>query len=383
MDWTYWLSKGGQNSLSTAPKLADQYILVGPGSQNGYPGLTLSDTGILLAKKAATVRTSLTLFVISGCLALCVSYVSANLGSRFAHRAEVVHNQFAILNGQPLVYNGDEYYVPQFQSRILFPLALAAVSRIPVLKPTAWYLLLRIATAWLGLGLFMGVCMRRGAALKVAAIGTGMLCYALVFTFYYGWEYPEDFIDVAAFSVFLWLALEHKRWLLAAAVIVDVTNHQTALFGAVIWFFLNVSRCNCWREAIYSGSVAVLGYSLSIMIARVFSRGAPLVFPGNGYQTIIQFRDFMRHPQPFAWPFLLMAMLIPVSMWLSANRATVNVRLVWAAVVIVAISSPLAFWAELRSVWLAPIIVLTFAATVAEGCSLNACIPGKPNTPLA
>jgi predicted ATP-grasp superfamily ATP-dependent carboligase len=103
---------------------------------------------MILSEKAATVQTSLSVFVISGCLALCVSYVSANFESRFEHRAEVVNNQFAILHGRALVFNGVEYYIPQFQRRILFPLALAAVSKIHVLTPTAWYLILRIATAW-------------------------------------------------------------------------------------------------------------------------------------------------------------------------------------------------------------------------------------------
>jgi hypothetical protein len=38
----------------------------------------------------------------------------------------------------------------------------------------------------------------------------------------------------------------------------------------------------------------------------------------------------------------------------------------YASLCIVVLSSPIAFWTELRSVFLAPVIIATFAATVAE-----------------
>ena len=64
-------------------------------------------------------------------------------------------------------------------------------------------------------------------------------------------------------------------------------------------------------------------------------------------------------------------MVLPVTLWLWSNRAVVQgdreVRqLVWASLLIVVISAPMVNWAELRGPFLAPVVIATFAATVAE-----------------
>ncbi|MFN7925237.1 MAG: hypothetical protein U0Q16_34385 [Bryobacteraceae bacterium] len=307
------------------------------------------------------------MLTISACLSLCVCYISANLHSRFEHRGEVVHNQFAILRGEPHLIDGTPHQYPQFQSRVLFPLALSFISKLSGLGPTAWYLLLRVGTAWVAFALFIGACMRHGAGLKIAGAGAGMLAYSLVFTFNHGWEHPTDFIDVGAFAIYCALALEGRRWAFAALVALGATNHQTAAFGAVIWFFANATKSRWLADGVYSSGVIAAAYAVSTTIARGLSREPLAPYPIDGYLTLQHFREAMSHPQPFAWPFLLVAMLVPVCMWLRANWSAVDTRLVRAAVVIIAISSPLAFWSEIRSVWLAPIVVLIFAATIAEG----------------
>jgi multisubunit Na+/H+ antiporter MnhG subunit len=307
------------------------------------------------------------LLVISACLALCICFVSANLNGRFEHRAEVVENQFAILHGQAQSFDGVQQPKPQFRSRILFPLALAALAELRMLKPTAWYLLLRIATAWIALAIFITVCMGRGASLKVAVGGAFLLCYSLVFTFNFRWEHPTDFIDVAVFSILLSLALQRRRWLFMLAVLLGITNHQTAALGTVIWFFVTVSRRTFVREVVYSGLVMILALATSFGISRALAHGEPWSYPMDGYKTLEMLRDALRHPNPFIWPVLLIAMLTPAALWLYTNRLHADRRLIWSAVIIVVLSSPIAYWSELRSIWVAPLIVVTFAATIAEG----------------
>jgi hypothetical protein len=117
--------------------------------------------------------------------------------------------------------------------------------------------------------------------------------------------------------------------------------------------------------------VLVIGsYAVSTAVKFLFGgAGQSVGYVINGWLTIPQFVDFIRHPTPYGWPVLLLAMVLPVILWLWSNRAFVQGdvrRLVQASLCIVVLSSPVAFWLELRSVFLVPVLVATFAATVAE-----------------
>jgi hypothetical protein len=213
---------------------------------------------------------------------------------------------------------------------------------------------------------------------KIAGLGAGALAYGLVFTFNHGWEHPTDFLDVAFFSVFLWLALQRRRALLALVVFLATLNHETAAFAGVIWFGLWGVEPHLklnWREAAYSAALVIGSYSISTAVKFWFGgSGQSVGYVINGYLTISQFMDALRHPRPDAWPILLLAMVLPVSLWLWSNRAVVqgDVRkLVWVSLGIVVLSSPMAYWSELRSVFLAPLVIITFAATVAESRSVK------------
>jgi hypothetical protein len=318
-------------------------------------------------------RTITPILLISGCLAIFTCLISGNLSARFAHHAEAVHNQLAILKGEPHIIDGVEKRFPQFQSRILFPLLLTAATQIHILSASQWFIFLRIATAFVAFAVFQLLCTRsQGIPVILSCLGAGALAYALVFTFNHPWEHPTDFLDVVFFSGFIWLTIEKRRAALALLVLLATLNHQTAAFGAVIWFCvrgLNSRSRPMLPEAVYAGSLVAGSYALSTAIKSWLGHDKSISYVVDGWQTIPQLIDALRHPQPYSWPILLVAMALPASLWLWSNRTVVTGeirRLVWAAVWIVVLSSPIAYWSELRSVFLAPMVVLTFATVASE-----------------
>jgi len=317
----------------------------------------------------------LAIFAIGGCLALGLCFVSANLHPRFEHRAETIHNQLAILAGAPHVIDGVEHQYPQFQSRVLFPLMLEGAGRLSVLSISQWYLLLRLATACIALWVFLAVCIGAGMAdVRTASMGAGTLAYALVFTFNHGWEMPTDFLDVGVYSLALWLALRRRRLATAALVAVATLNHQTAAFVSIVWWSLWAvtdppRRSFDWSEAVFASALALGSYTESTVVKVWLGSDRSVGYVVDGWRTVPQLIEAIRHPQPFAWPVLLAAMWCPVLLWIGANRAALTGvlrRLMWAVAAIIAVSSPIAFWAELRSVFLAPIVIASFVAVAAE-----------------
>jgi hypothetical protein len=314
-----------------------------------------------------------TIFILSGCFAIFSCFISGNLGTRFDHHAEVVYNQFAILRGAPHHINGVEFKFPQFQSRIFFPLLLDAVTQTRLMSASQSFIFLRIATAFFAYLSFLVLCIVEAATIKIAGIGAGALAYAMVFTFNHGFEHPTDFLDVISFVIFIGLALQKRRALLTLVVVLATLNRQTAAFAGVIWLCLwavGPSFRLHWREIAYSFMLIVGSYAISTAVKFWFGgRGQSVGYVINGWETIPQFIDAIRNPKPYAWPVLLLAMILPVSMWLWSNKRVIEGdlrRLLWASLLIVGLSSPIAYWSELRSVFLAPMVIVTFVATIAE-----------------
>jgi hypothetical protein len=242
----------------------------------------------------------------SGCLAIFTCYISGSLGGRFAHHAEAVSNQFAILNGLPLHFDGKAVEYPQVQSRVLFPLLLDGVSKMHLISDSQAFIFLRIATAFAAYLAFLLLCTEvEGMPLRTAGLGSGVLAYALVFTFNHPWETPTDFLDVVFFSAFLWLALQRRRVELALVVLLAALNHQTAAFAGVIWFCLwgvESSLKPKWREAGYSTALVIGSYAISTVVKFWFGKDHSAGYVINGWLTIPQFIDAVRHPGPYMWP---------------------------------------------------------------------------------
>jgi hypothetical protein len=287
-----------------------------------------------------------------------------------------VYNQYAILKGLPTHIDGQEKVLPQFQSRVLFPILLKSLTETHLMSDSQSFIFLRLTTAFIAYLIFLLVCIHvEEMPVKTAGLGAGVLAYALVFTFNHGWENPTDFLDVAFFSTFIGLALLRRRTMFLLAVLLATLNHQTAAFAGVVWFCLwGLDERELlkpkWREVAFSGALVVGSYSVSTAVKFLFGgSGQTVGYEINGWMTIPEFANFLRHPTPYGWPVLLVAMVLPVILWLWSNRAFVqgDVRqLVWASLCIVVLSSPIAYWTELRSVFLAPVVIAIFAATAAE-----------------
>lgn len=314
------------------------------------------------------------LCLFSFALAIILCFVSNNLHRRFENRADAVAQQFAILEGRSYQVEGMEADWPPFRSRILFPVALALASRWEIVPPAAWFVILRLATAFVAMLLFCLLAIRvAGVSPKIAAAGCAWLALGLIPTFNHSWEHPTDFPDVIFFCAALWLSLRERKLALLLATVAGSLNHQTAAFAGVIWICLYGldGRRRLRPVEIAFGVVLMAASKLTTALVEFVIRGE--VGWGhvvNGYQTIDQFVHFLRHPYASGWPVLLFAMLTPTAVWLWINRKTLtlpDVRILAAVVVITGISAVIAFMAELRSVFLTPHVLAVFVATAAEG----------------
>ena len=307
-------------------------------------------------------------------LAIILCFVSNNLNRRFQNRADTVAQQFAILEGRAYQVEGVEADWPPFRSRVLFPAALALVSRWKIVPPAAWFVILRLASAFFALLLFCLLLVRvAGVTPKIAAAGCVWLALGMIPTFNHSWEHPTDFPDVIVYCTALWLALRERKFALLLVTVVGSLNHQTAAFAGVIWLCLygldSRRRPRPWQLAF--GVLLMAVSKLATSVVELLIRGeAGWDYVVNGYLSISQFLEFLQHPYASGWPVLLFAMLTPTAIWLWVNRKALtatDARILAAVVLITAISSVIAFMAELRSVFLAPHVLAVFVAAAAEG----------------
>lgn len=310
---------------------------------------------------------------LSACLAIFICFVSENLGGRAEHHSEVVRNQFAILEGRHQTFDGVENPLPQFASRIMFPAMLATAASNQSLNDWQWYVVLRGTTAFIAFLAFFLLCLaQERMTLITSTLGAAALAYALVFTFNHPWEHPTDFLDVIAFCVFLRLALNKQRVALTIATLIATFNHETAAFAGVVWWCLwgiDAGFRLKWKESLFAATLTIASYGLSTGVKMLMIPDRSLAYVADGWRTIPQFVEAIKHPLPFSWPILLLAMMLPTTLWIAANRSFISNegrRLLWATVAIVVLASPIAFWSELRSVFLAPSVILTFVATATE-----------------
>jgi hypothetical protein len=234
--------------------------------------------------------------------------------------------------------------------------------------------ILRLATAFFALLLFALLLMRVGNATpKIAAAGCVWLALGMIPTFNHSWEHPTDFPDVIFYCAALWLALRKRKLALLLATVAGSLNHQTAAFAGVIWICLH-GLDSRWRpqpwQLVFGCLLAAASKVTTWRVEFAIRGEAGWDHVINGYLTIGQFFDFLRHPYASGWPVLLFAMLMPTLVWLWVNRkalTSTDTRILAAVVVITGISSVIAFMAELRSVFLAPHVMAVFVAAAAEG----------------
>ena len=245
--------------------------------------------------------------------------------------------------------------------------------QVGIFPPEAWFVILRLATAFLAFLVFSLVSIKvSGASPKVAALGSGWLALGLIPTFNHGWEHPTDFPEVMFSSLLLWFSIRGCKAATLVTTLVASLNRQTAAFAGVVWLCLHGfgSRKGVRPgEGAYALLLMAASYVTGWLVKWVVRGDADWRYVVNGYLTIEQFLEFLAHPWASGWPVLLVALVLPTVLWLFANRAaltSIDNRILLAVGVTIGISSLIAFMAELRSVFLVPHVLATFVAVSAE-----------------
>jgi hypothetical protein len=330
-------------------------------------------------------------WAIGGLLAVCLATVtcliSRYLPERYLHREEALKVQLAILAAEGYQYNDrPPVYYPEFQNRILFPLLLAACSRLGILSLEEWYLLLRFASGVLAYLVFWWVLIRVGRAdLKSAALGLAVLTYCLLFTYNHGWEHPTDFFDLLFTALFLWSCLGKRRWATLLLVLLASCNRESSPFAGVLWFFLrgfNEQRKWNFTEVLFAAALCCVGYGTVLGLRRLLGGNqatpsqtvAILLFPNFVYEFF--------HPSTLEsyWPIQMVGMFLPVYLWARFRRAWRTdelFRLQCAGIVIALITATFAIMKELR-VFIPSLTVLIFTCTALEARSRLASAASSP-----
>ena len=302
-----------------------------------------------------------------------MNFLSSTLHPRFEHHGEALAKEQALVHGEHYVINGQDTYWPEFQNRIIFSAALAAVSQFRVLSPSQWYGVLRILLAVAMFFIFWLALTRSvRAPPRLAAASMLLLAFVLALHFNHGWEHPSDYLDPIFMIAFLWATLERRAGWLLALSIVAALNRESAVFGGVIWgcaYGLTVTPRAPWRNKLriewrdaFIGSAAAVAAYATIIVARRALGGSH----GTG---VLQHTSFsalpgivgaaIHKPAPDCWPVLLFAIVIGPLAWIAVNRRylTATHRGVLAAgVLIFVVSSIFSLINELRM--LIPLSVL-------------------------
>lgn len=301
------------------------------------------------------------------------TFVSNNLHPRFEHRAETVAQQFAILHGEPYVLGGVTVYFPEFQNRVLFPLMLAAAVSPGRGSPTQVYVILRFLTAVVAFLAFWFVLIQVGKIpLRTAAVGVGMLGYVMIFTFDHGWEHPTDFLDILFFSLFLWACVGKHRVLAILLAMGASANRESSPFIGLMWLMLYGIASNRKidvREAAFGIGLGVLAYATVLSLRYLFGGVAALQPQTVSLFLIPSFvHDFIANPTLSSWVPLLLAMVLPLALWIWANWQWFKFperRLLWAGIGIALVAPIFGIIMELRF-FIPAAVVLIFAVCCAE-----------------
>jgi hypothetical protein len=289
-----------------------------------------------------------------------VCNVSGLIGFRYEHRDDVVAQQQEILRREPLRFESVTMDAPESRNRVLMPLLLEASSHVHALAPRQWFVVWRLITAFVALGA-VTLLIPPGLA---ALVAQGLLAYILVLSFNRAWEYPTDFPDVAFTLAMCALTLTRAWWPLLLVACVAAANRESAAFAGVIWMAVQGFRDNRVRpfEVGRGALLAAVTYGVALALRAWFAPPGPhrvQLIAVVYVPTLL--REFVRHPNPAAWPVLLAAGVLPLRVLAGVARGTLTPahrRMVWAGVVVAALTLVFGMIDELRVLLPAAAIVI-------------------------
>jgi hypothetical protein len=235
----------------------------------------------------------------------------ASLALRIHTRADSIHNLWAILHGQPLVYGQDTMATLPFYNRVMFPGMHGALTRyLPMLSPGQWYVVLRVVTCWLAFAAFAFAC-RRSLRSDDRDLGLAatMLAISTVATFAFGLEDPSDALDVCSLALAVLTALEGRFVACLLVAILFASNRESAAYTGPIWFLLSARPHGWIRRGIEAAVIAVASYATAIGLRLLISTTGTSNFTAVAYnwQTLMAaLRDFV----PINWLPILLTLVL-------------------------------------------------------------------------
>ena len=220
--------------------------------------------------------------------------------------------QQAILRAEPGTLDGRPIYFPQFQNRVLFPIALAATVRATALDPIRVYVVLRILSAWLAFWIVFQVAYRLSGSLERATHTAVLLGLAMILTFNHPWEHPTDMLDMAVFALaVVWTIEARYGWMIALAIVASA-NRESSVFLSLLWMAVQGARRGPSRRLLFEAMVLGIVATATVMGLR-WGLGGTRALAGPdmpiGY-SIRALRVFVRHPSPDAWPLALIGLFV-------------------------------------------------------------------------
>jgi hypothetical protein len=257
--------------------------------------------------------------VLAAALALTVTNISMNTGGRREHRAETVDLQQAILRGEPGSLDGRRIYFPQFQNRVLFPMALAATVRVTGLDPIAAYAGLRLLSSWLAFWIVLHVAASLGDSPSRAAAAAVLLALALIVTFNHPWEHPTDVVDMATFALAVAWTVDHRYGRMVGLAVVASANRESSIFLSLLWAAVQAAKLGMSRRWLIEAAALFVVATAAVMGLRL-AFGGTRALAGPDFplgESLRALRAFLRHPSPFDWPvgFAVLAALCAAGLW--------------------------------------------------------------------
>jgi hypothetical protein len=308
---------------------------------------------------------------------------SLNAHPRFLNQAESIDSQQAILDRRIFVLEGFPVNYTSWRSRILVPYAIKLLAKATGARFSQSYVAVRWISATLALAAFALLAARQaGGGGWFAAAAAGLFALVLFPTFLFLYETPSDFADAFFFSLLTLLALEKRRWLFGLALLVGVTNRESAIFALAVWGAIHAPaalRTGLVRELAYLGALGALSCALVLWLRWDFAIPTPAALPGNGLEAVGQpytwqtlewavdyLQGFFRHPSFTSSLFYLLGYVcfFPSLLWINRGQLPPPVqRAAVAAAGIFLVSIPFGHLPELR-VYIPSLVIAVFGAVV-------------------
>lgn len=204
-----------------------------------------------------------------------LAFFSQATHPRFLAQADSVGSQQAILERRPFVFAETSVNFTSWRGRVFIPHLIGACAQLTGLSFSQSYQLVRWGSALMALGAFallVGRRVRRDCTF--VAVSAAVLALILLPTFIHLYEIPSDFPDAGFFALLLLFALEKRRGLFIAVMLVALLNRESALYGVIVWFVIHglpIRRRSTLMEATYCIVAGGIGIALVLWLRLHFA----------------------------------------------------------------------------------------------------------------